>query len=93
MPAMRRSGSRRLFDGMTSMASLGVVVAGMAVMDEMTRGYLVRIVEGDFRMSALMPNVRVHKIMEMVTDVGQENAALVVFAGVAAGLFVLMFRT
>jgi hypothetical protein len=90
---MERSVSRRLRDGAMSAASVGVVVAGMAAIDETTNGYVARVINGDFQMSTLMPNLRVHRIMQTVTDFGEANAPMVLFAGVAAVLFVLMFKT
>jgi hypothetical protein len=90
---MARSVKRLLLDGTMGVTSVGVVLAGMAAIDETTRGYFDRVIGGDVQMFALLPNLRVHRIIQTVTDFGEANAPMVLFAGVAAVLFVLMFKT
>jgi hypothetical protein len=80
---------------MISIASLSVVVAGMAAIDKGVRVALVELLDG--RLPFVVPNLRIQHVTHTLTDtIGLPSGSqfpLVGFGLAALVLFVLMFRT
>lgn len=82
-----------MLDATTAIASVGTVIAGMALLDERTRRFLVQAVHGDVQVSVPMPDLRIHSMMRMATDiVGRDHIEIAVFAIACFVLFLMMFR-
>ena len=79
------------------MGSGGVLVGGVAVLDDTVRGRLIGIVSGDLLTELSMAGMPLHRAVRTVTEmVGYQttqNGTLTVFAVAALVLFVLTFRT
>lgn len=91
MPATVR---RNWTDGAVSLSSIGLVVAGMALIDENVRRYLVSFAHGDFQIAGSMPDVSVHRMIGSVTDlIGRDHMELAAYGFAGAVLFVMMFKT
>lgn len=85
--------NRRILDFLTAFGSFGVVVAGVAMMDERTRRFLVRAAQGDFQMPFTVPDLRVQAMIRMGTDfVGRDHMEIAVFVVAGFVLFLMMFK-
>jgi hypothetical protein len=83
--------ARRFQDWFIASSGLGLVVAGMAALDETSRGYLVDAAHGEF--PAMPPWLQYHTIVKHVSDVlPVDNPSFVVFGVVALVLVFVMFR-
>jgi hypothetical protein len=87
-----------LFGGVTAVAGVGAVVAGLALFDERVRVHIGQVVSGNpptGQMVSLGEQVQdfIAIAMQAVRDQSIEHTPLVVFAVAAAVLFVFMTRT
>jgi hypothetical protein len=90
---MRATSNSRLLDAATTLSSVALIIAGMAIIDENVRRFLASIVRGDLQVSAIMPDVRLQPIMRSFTDVvGRDHSQVAAFAFAGFVLFVSMFR-
>ena len=94
---MAELGLNRLAERVMVMGSGGVLVGGVAVLDDTVRGRLIGIVSGDLLTELSMAGMPLHRAVRTVTEmVGYQttqNGTLTVFAVAALVLFVLTFRT
>ena len=89
---MTRSPSRRFQDACIGMFSIGLLLAGIAAIDETCRRYVVDALHGD--LPAVVPGVRVHALTAHVMDVlPSGNPSLLLFGAVAVVLGVVMFKS
>jgi len=88
---------RRLRHGILQIGSVGVIVAGMAAIDDKVRGFLFDGLRGDLPIALRVPDLRVQHLSRMITDtIGLSPDAqfpLMVFGIFGIVLFVLMFRS
>lgn len=85
---------RNWTDGAVSLGSIGLVVAGMALIDEHVRQYLIGFAHGDFQVAGSIPEVSVHHMIGTVTDlIGRDHMELAAYGFAGAVLFVMMFKT
>ncbi len=94
---MSASATRRFRDGMLSIASLSVVVAGMAAIDKTVRGALVDLVDGRLPIGITLPDLRIQHLTHTFTHTiglpSDSQFPLLGFGIAALVLFILMFRT
>jgi hypothetical protein len=74
------------------MFGLGVLLAGVAAIDDTCRRYIFDALRGD--LPAVLPGVRVHALTAQVIDVlPAGNPSLLLFGAVAVVLGVVMFKS
>jgi len=87
----------RLAERVMVMGGGGVLVGGVAALDDTVRGRLVGVVTGDMLTELSMAGMRMHRgvrtVAEMVGYQTTEHGSLTLFAVAALVLFVLTFRT
>jgi hypothetical protein len=89
--ATSTSMARRLQDWLIAASGLGVVVSGMAAIDETTRGYVFNALRGD--LPTIPTAYRFHTIAAHVAEVFPiTDSSFVAFGVVAFVLVVIMFR-
>ena len=89
---MASSATRRLQDWFLTTAGLGVVVSGMAAVDETSRQYLINALHGEF--PAIPQAFRYHALAKHVSDIFPiVDPSFVALGLVALVLVFVMFRT
>jgi hypothetical protein len=89
--ASSTSTARRLQDWFIAFSGLGLVVSGMAAIDETAREYLFNALRGDF--PTIPTAFRFHTIAAHVTEVFPvTDSSFVAFGLVALVLMVIVFR-
>jgi hypothetical protein len=90
---------KRIYGGLLSSGSIGVIVSFIAVIDEDVRRYLGGLFAGGFAswIPTTMPDLRFQTILRVVSDTTgvsiDARAPVLFFLGVGLVLFVLMFKT
>jgi hypothetical protein len=85
--------NRRVLDFLTAFGGFGVVVAGVAMMDERARRFLAQAARGDFQVPVGMPDLQVHSWMRMGADmIGRDHMEIAIFAVASFVLFLFAFK-
>ena len=88
---MKRSVGRRVRDALLACAGLGLLLAGIVIINEDARHLLLGAVQGDFQIGAMV-DTRVFSLMYGIKDVAHTHQEMTTFGVAGFFLFVLMFK-
>jgi len=85
--------NRRILDGFAFLGSLGVIVAGMSMIDTHTRKFVMAALQGDLQFDISVPYSRLHAMTRVALDtVGRDHTEVAAFVIAGFVLFLMMFR-
>jgi hypothetical protein len=94
---MAASAIARVRHGMISVGGVGVLVGGMAAIDDTVRGALVDIFNGRLPIAVTVPDMRIQDVPRMLTTViglpSGSQLPLLSFGVVGLVLVIFMFRS